>query len=202
ERVRELVGDDEVGNRFIAITDPGSKLRQEAEADRFRKIFLGVPSIGGRYSALSDFGLAPAAAMGVDVAKFLDRTHQMVKVCGADVSARNNAGVILGALLGVAHNQGRDKITIIASPGIHDLGAWLEQLLAESTGKNGQGLIPVDREPPASLGAYDEDRLFVYLRLDHDASAAQDAAIEAIEGAGQPVVLIAVGDVYNLGQEF
>ena len=126
DRVRQVVGDDEVGNRFIAITDPGSKLRQEAEADRFRKIFLGVPSIGGRYSALSDFGLAPAAAMGVDVAKFLDRTHEMVKVCGADVSARNNPGVILGALLGVAHNQGRDKITIIASPGIHDLGAWLE----------------------------------------------------------------------------
>src|SRR6266508_3479979 len=136
ERVRHVVGDGEVGNRFIAITDPGSKLRQEAEADRFRKIFLGVPGIGGRYSALSDFGLAPAVAMGVDVAKFLDRTHEMVKVCGADISARNNPGVILGALLGVAHNHGRDKVTIIASPGIHDLGAWFEQLLAESTGKN------------------------------------------------------------------
>src|SRR5438034_1034659 len=150
ERVRQVVGDDEVGNRFVAITDPGSRLRQEAENDRFRKIFLGVPSIGGRYSALSDFGLAPAAAMGVDVAKFLDRTHEMVKACGADVSARNNPGVILGALLGVAHDQERDKITIFASPGIHDLGAWLEQLLAESTGKNGKGLVPVDREAPTS----------------------------------------------------
>jgi len=154
ERVRQVVGDDEVGNRFVAITDPGSRLRQEAENDRFRKIFLGVPSIGGRYSALSDFGLAPAAAMGVDVAKFLDRTHEMVKACGADVSARNNPGVILGALLGVAHNQERDKITIVASPGIHDLGAWLEQLLAESTGKNGKGLVPVDREPPTSPEGY------------------------------------------------
>src|SRR2546425_166033 len=202
ERVRQVVGDDEVGNRFIAITDPGSRLRQEAENDRFRKIFLGVPSIGGRYSALSDFGLAPAAAMGVEVAKFLDRTHEMVKMCGADVSARNNPGVILGALLGIAHNQGRDKITIIASPGIHDLGAWLEQLLAESTGKNGKGLIPVDREPPASPEAYGDDRVFVYLRLDDDAGSAQDAAIEAIEDAGQPVVHIAIRDVYHLGQEF
>jgi transaldolase/glucose-6-phosphate isomerase len=200
ERVRQVVGDDEVGNRFIAITDPGSRLRQEAENDRFRKIFLGVPSIGGRYSALSDFGLAPAAAMGVDVAKFLDRTHEMVKVCRADVSARNNPGVILGALLGIAHNQGRNKITIIASPGIHDLGAWLEQLLAESTGKNGKGLVPVDREPPTSPEAYGDDRVFVHLRLDDD--AAQDAAMETIEGAGQPVVRIAVADVYNLGQEF
>jgi len=202
DRVRQVVGDDEVGNRFIAITDPGSKLRQEAEADRFRKIFLGVPSIGGRYSALSDFGLAPAAAMGVDVAKFLDRTHEMVKVCGADVSARNNPGVILGALLGIAHNQGRDKITIIASPGIHDLGAWLEQLLAESTGKSGKGLVPVDREPTASPETYGDDRVFVYLRLDADADAEPDVAMEAIKDAGQPIVRIAVEDVYNLGQEF
>src|SRR5438874_2620399 len=201
ESVRQVVGDDEVGNRFIAITDPGSKLRQEAEADRFRKIFLGVPSIGGRYSALSDFGLAPAAAMGIDVARFLNRTHEMVKVCGADVSARNNPGVILGALLGVAHNQGRDKITIIASPGIHDLGAWLEQLLAESTGKNGKGLVPVAREPPTSPEAYGDDRVFVYLRLDDNGNAAQDAAVDAIEGAGQPVVRIAVEDVYNLDRK-
>ena len=202
ERVKQVVGHDEVGNRFIAITDPGSKLREEAEADRFRKIFLGVPGIGGRYSALSDFGLAPAAAMGVDVAKFLDRTHAMVNACGANVSARNNPGVILGALLGVADKQGRDKITFIASPGIHDLGAWLEQLLAESTGKNGKGLIPVDREPPASPEAYGDDRIFIYLRLDDDAGSAPDAAIEAIEDAGQPVVRISVEDVYNLGQEF
>ena len=202
ERVKQVVGHDEVGNRFIAITDPGSKLREEAEADRFRKIFLGVPGIGGRYSALSDFGLAPAAAMGVDVAKFLDRTRAMVNACGADVSARNNPGVILGALLGVADKQGRDKITFIASPGIHDLGAWLEQLLAESTGKNGKGLIPVDREPPASPEAYGDDRIFIYLRLDDDAGSAPDAAIEAIEDAGQPVVRISVEDVYNLGQEF
>ena len=201
ERARQVVGDD-VGNRFIAITDPGSKLRQAAERDRFRKIFLGVPGIGGRYSALSDFGLAPAAAIGVDVPKFLDRTSKMVAACGPEAGAFDNPGVILGAVLGVAHNQRRDKVTIIASPGIYDLGAWLEQLLAESTGKNGNGLIPVDRESPARPGVYGEDRLFVYLRLESDPDPAQDAAIEAIKLAGQPVAQISVLEVYNLGQEF
>jgi len=201
ERARQVVGDD-VGNRFIAITDPGSKLRQAAERDRFRKIFLGVPGIGGRYSALSDFGLAPAAAIGVDVPKFLDRTSKMVAACGPEAGAFDNPGVILGAVLGVAHNQRRNKVTIIASPGIYDLGAWLEQLLAESTGKNGNGLIPVDRESPARPGVYGEDRLFVYLRLESDPDPAQDAAIEAIKLAGQPVAQISVLEVYNLGQEF
>src|SRR5207253_10832439 len=107
ERARATVGDDEAGRRFIAITDPGSKMQQVAEADRFRHIFFGLPSIGGRYSALSDFGMIPAAAMGVDVEKFLDRTREMVKACGADVSAREDPGVILGAILGVAYYQRR-----------------------------------------------------------------------------------------------
>jgi transaldolase/glucose-6-phosphate isomerase len=202
KRVRQAVGDDEVGARFIAITDPGSKLRQDAASNRFRKIFLGVPSIGGRYSALSDFGLAPAAAIGVDVGRFLDRTSEMVDACGPDVPIRQNPGVVLGAILGVAHNHGRDKVTIIASPGIYDLGAWLEQLLAESTGKNGKGLIPVDRESPGAPGIYGNDRVFVYLRLEPDANAPQDAAVDEIESAGQPVVRISVADVYDLGQEF
>ncbi len=202
ERVRQAVGDDEVGARFIAITDPGSKLRQDAESNRFRKIFSGVASIGGRYSALSDFGLAPAATMGIDVGRFLDRTSEMVDACGPDVPIRQNPGVVLGAILGVAHNHGRDKVTIIASPGIYDLGAWLEQLLAESTGKNGKGLIPVDRESPGAPGIYGNDRIFVYLRLGPDANAPQDSAVEAIERAGQPVVRISVADVYDLGQEF
>ena len=183
ERARQAVGDD-VGKRFVAITDPGSKLRQAAESDRFRKIFLGVPTIGGRYSALSDFGLAPAAATGVDVAKFLDRTRKMVDACGPDVAAFDNPGVILGAVLGVAHSQHRNKVTIIASPGIYDLGAWLEQLLAESTGKNGKGLIPVDRESLASPDAYGDDRVFVYLRLESDPNADQDRGIEASQASG------------------
>jgi transaldolase/glucose-6-phosphate isomerase len=201
QRARQVVGDD-AGNRFIAITDPGSKLRQTAESDHFRKIFLGVPGIGGRYSALSDFGMAPAAATGIDVPGFLDQAGKMVAACGPGVPALDNPGVILGALLGEAHNQHRDKVTIISSPGIYDLGAWLEQLLAESTGKNGRGLIPVDRESPANPEAYGKDRLFVYLRLEAAPSPEQDAAIEAIKRAGQPVAQISVLDVYNLGQEF
>ena len=201
ERVRQTLG-DKAGDRFVAITDPGSKLRQAAEQDQFRKIFLGSLGIGGRYSALSDFGLAPAAAMGVNVPRFLDRTNEMVSACGPNVAARSNPGVTLGALLGVAYNYGRDKVTIIASPGIYDLGAWLEQLLAESTGKNGKGLIPVDRESPASPEAYGDDRVFVYLRLESDTDASLDVSVDALEDAGQPVVRIYVGEVYNLGQEF
>jgi transaldolase / glucose-6-phosphate isomerase len=201
ERVSQVIETD-AGDRFIAITDPGSKLRQQAESERFRKIFLGVPSIGGRYSALSDFGLAPAAAMGVDIEKFLDRTSEMVNACAADVSARNHPGVILGAVLGIAHNHGMDKLTLVASPGVDDLGAWLEQLVAESTGKNGKGLIPIDREPLSDGGIYGNDRLFVYLRLNHEADPAQDAAIAAIEAGGHPSVRISIDDVYNLGQEF
>jgi transaldolase/glucose-6-phosphate isomerase len=202
ERARQAVGDEEVGKRFVAITDPGSRLRQVGESDRFRKIFLGAPTIGGRYSGLSDFGMAPAAAMGVDVAKFLDRTGQMVRACGVNIAAGDNPGVVLGAVLGVAHNVGRDKITICTSPGIYDLGAWLEQLLAESTGKNGKGLIPIDRERLAAADEYGDDRLFVYLRLESDADAENDAAMNALERAGQPVVRISLSDVYNLGQEF
>ena len=146
ERVKAKVGEKEAGNRFIAITDPGSKMQQVAEADKFRKIFFGVPSIGGRYSALSNFGMVPAAVMGLDVAKFLKNTEEMVRACGASSAADSNPGVILGTILGVAANHGRDKITIFTSPGISDAGAWLEQLIAESTGKVGKGIIPVDRE--------------------------------------------------------
>src|SRR5207237_299549 len=134
-------------NRFIAITDPGSKMQQVAEGDRFRHVFFGWPGIGGRYSALSDFGMVPAAIMGVDVAGLLDRTEEMVYACSALVPVEENPGVVLGTIFGVAATQfGRDKVTITTSPGIRDLGAWLEQLIAESTGKLGKGLIPVDRE--------------------------------------------------------
>src|SRR5258708_14109208 len=201
ERVRQTLGDN-AGDRFVAITDPGSKLRQVAEHDQFRKLFLGVPSIGGRYSALSDFGLAPAAAMGIDVPKFLDRTNTMVAACGRELAEDNNPGVMLGATLGAAYHRGRDKVTIIASPGIHDLGAWLEQLVAESSGKNGKGLIPVDRESLAAPETYGADRMFVYVKLESDADTSLDVTVAALEDAGQPVVRISVTDVYNLGQEF
>jgi transaldolase/glucose-6-phosphate isomerase len=202
ERVKERVGAGEVGNRFIAITDPGSKMQHVAETDRFRKIFMGVPSIGGRYSALSNFGMVPGAIMGIDIPKFLKNTAEMVNACGADVPADTNPGVLLGAILGTAATQGRDKVTIIASPGIHDLGAWLEQLLAESTGKIGKGIIPVDREALAKPAIYGNDRVFAYLRLQTKPNKSQDAAVEALEKAGHPVVRISVANIHNLGQEF
>jgi transaldolase / glucose-6-phosphate isomerase len=202
EQVKKKVGEKEVGNRFIAITDPGSKMQHVAETDKFRKIFMGMPSIGGRYSALSNFGMVPGAVMGIDIPKFLKSTAEMVKACGADAAADANPGVLLGAILGTAAKQGRDKITIIASPGIHDLGAWLEQLIAESTGKIGKGIIPVDRESLAKPAVYGDDRLFAYLRLQTKPNQSQDAAVAALEKAGQPVVRISVPNIYNLGQEF
>jgi transaldolase/glucose-6-phosphate isomerase len=202
ERVKAKVGEKEVGKRFIAITDPGSKMQQVAEADKFRKIFMGVPGIGGRYSALSNFGMVPAAVMGLDVAKFLKHTEEMVQACSASSVADVNPGAVLGNILGVAANHGRDKLTIIASPGIFDLGAWLEQLIAESTGKNGRGIVPVDREHLAKPAAYGNDRVFAYLRLASEPDKAQEAAVAALEKAGHPVVRITLPNTYSLGQEF
>src|ERR1043166_4421440 len=177
-------------------------MQQVAEAEKFWKIFPGDPSIGGRYSALSNFGMVPAAAMGLNLAKFLKSTAEMVKACGADSSADVNPGVLLGTILGVAANHRRDKITIITSPGISDLGAWLEQLIAESTGKVGKGIIPVDRERPGKPHVYGNDRIFAYLRLADKPDSAQDAAVAAIEKAGHPVIRITLPNTYALGQEF
>lgn len=202
ERVKSKVGEKEAGNRFVAITDPGSHMQEVAVADRFREIFFGVPSIGGRYSALSNFGMVPAAIMGLDVERFLTTAREMVAACGPTSTVRDNPGVLLGTILGVAANHGRDKLTIIASPGISDLGAWLEQLIAESTGKAGKGIIPVDRERVARSSVYGGDRVFAYLRLTTKPSKAQDTAVLALENAGHPVVSISVDDVYSLGQEF
>jgi len=150
EQVTQRLGAPEAGNRFIAITDPESKMQRVAESDGFRRVFFGVPTIGGRYSVLSDFGLVPAAIMGIDVPRLLDRTQEMVHACVPSVPIEENAGVMLGLVLGVAHNQGRNKLTLVTSPGIGGLGAWLEQLVAESTGKLGKGIIPVDRESLAA----------------------------------------------------
>ncbi|WKZ18108.1 MAG: bifunctional transaldolase/phosoglucose isomerase [Candidatus Jettenia sp. CY-1] len=203
DRVTQLVGMKEAGRRFIAITDPGSKMQQVAEIDGFRHVFFGWANIGGRYSALSDFGLVPAAIMGVDVAKFLDRTEEMVYACMPSVPVEENPGVMLGTILGVAANQfGRDKVTIITSPGIYDLGAWLEQMVAGSTGKEGKGLIPIDRESPGKPDIYDRDRIFVYLRLLSAPDAAQDRFVEELEHAGHPAVRIMIDDPYDLGEEF
>lgn len=189
-------------DRFIAITDPGSSLDQIAQQEGFRHIFHGVSRIGGRYSALSNFGMVPAAAMGLDIAQFLNLTEEMVHSCASSVPPESNPGVILGIILGCAAQQGRDKVTLISSPGIGDLGAWLEQLLAESTGKVGKGLIPVDNEPLGSINCYGNDRIFVYLRLTSAPDLEQDRAIVALEQAGQPIVRITITDPYHLGQEF
>ncbi|MBZ5614147.1 MAG: bifunctional transaldolase/phosoglucose isomerase [Acidobacteriia bacterium] len=202
ERVKQTVGPDQAGSRFIAITDPGSKMQLVAERDRFRHIFYGLPSIGGRYSALSNFGMVPAAAMGLDSGKLLERTKEMVEACKPSVPVEQNPGVMLGLILGTAATLGRDKITLITSPGISDLGAWLEQLIAESTGKVGKGIIPVDREEISAPDVYGNDRIFAYIRLETAPDAAQDAKVAALESAGHPVVRIAVPDIYNLGQEF
>jgi transaldolase/glucose-6-phosphate isomerase len=201
-RVSEVVGSDKAGSRFVAVTDPGSKMQAVAEKDRFRRIFYGDPQIGGRYSVLSHFGTVPVAAMGLGVGKFLADTERMVQACGASVPPEGNPGVMLGCVLGVLGKAGRDKVTVVASPGIADIGAWLEQLIAESTGKNGKGLIPVDGEPLAPPQAYGDDRLFAYLRLDDAPDAAQDRAIGALADAGHPVVRIALAHRDLIGQEF
>jgi transaldolase/glucose-6-phosphate isomerase len=202
EQVKNAIGADKAGSRFIAITDPGSKMQQVAEGDKFRHIFFGVPSIGGRYSALSNFGMVPAGVMGLDVKKFLDRAEEMVEACASCVPVEQNPGVVLGLILGSAAKAGRDKVTIVASPGIRDLGAWLEQLLAESTGKQGKGIIPVDREDLGGPEVYGNDRVFAYLRLESAPDPSQDAKVAALEKAGNPVIRIAVFDTYDLGQEF
>jgi len=202
ERVAQTVGVDRAGSRFIAITDPGSRLQEVAAAERFRRVVPGVPSIGGRYSALSSFGMAPAAIMGLDVARFLGHAEAMAKRCGPGEPVSENPGARLGILLGVLGRHGRDKVTLVASPGIFNLGTWLEQLLAESTGKEGKGLIPVDREPLGPPTVYGADRVFVYARLGSAPDRAQDAAVAALERAGHPVARIAVPDAYHLGAEF
>jgi transaldolase/glucose-6-phosphate isomerase len=202
ERTKQMLGGHEAGGHFIAITDPGSKMQQVAEADKFLHVFFGRSSIGGRYSALSNFGMIPAAAIGLDTRKFLSRAAEMVRACGPSAAVQENPGAALGIILGTAANAGRDKVTIITSPGVSDLGAWLEQLLAESTGKIGKGIIPVDRERLGSPEVYGNDRVFVYLRLENNAQTDQDAKVDVLEKAGQPVVRITMPDIYDLGAEF
>jgi len=202
ERTKQTVGATNAGKHFIAITDPGSKMQQVAEGDHFLHVLFGRASIGGRYSALSNFGMVPAAAMGLDTKKFLSRAAEMVRACGPGAAVEENTGASLGIILGAAANARRDKVTIITSPGISDLGAWLEQLLAESTGKVGKGIIPVDRESLASPEVYGNDRLFAYIRLENETDAGHDAKVAALEKAGHPVVRITMADIYDLGAEF
>jgi transaldolase/glucose-6-phosphate isomerase len=203
EQVGAICGKDQAGGHFVAVTDAGSPLDQRARDLGFSHTFHGAPSIGGRYSVLSKFGLVPAAAMGIDVRRLLLATQAMEHACGPDTPPGENPGVQLGVALGVAaRSLGRDKVTIIASPGIADLGAWLEQLLAESTGKQGRGLIPLAGEPLGAPGVYGAGRFFAYLELDGQADQAQRAAVDTLAKAGHPVARIAVKDIWSIGQEF
>jgi len=205
DAMQKAVG-DKAGRHFVAVTDPGSKMQRVAEADGFRRVFMGDPAIGGRYSVLSNFGMVPAAAMGLDLKAFLHSAALMVRTCDAGTPPDENPGVRLGAILGTAAKAGRDKVTIVASPGIHDMGAWLEQLLAESTGKQGHGIVPVDDEPLGAPGVYGQDRgqdrVFAYLRLTGAPDAAQDAAVAALEQAGQPVVRLSLASTEQVAQQF
>jgi hypothetical protein len=201
DRLKQVVGEAEAGRHVVAITDPGSQMQQVAERDRFRAIAFGEPTVGGRFSVLSAFGTVPAALTGIDVARLLDEAAVMADACRHE-DAASNPGVALGVVLGEAALAGRDKLTIVASPGIAPVGAWLEQLVAESTGKNGTAVIPVDLEPEGDANSYGSDRLFVYLRLAAAPDGEQDAFVERLNGAGQPVVRIDVRDTYALGQEF
>jgi len=195
----EKVGPEQAGRNFIAITDPGSKMEQVAKDDKFRHIFYGRSEIGGRFSALSAFGMTAAASMGLNVEKFLHTSNEMVTACKS-ADAGGNPGALLGMILGVCQREGRDKLTIFASPEIHDLGAWLEQLIAESTGKLGIAIIPVDREPAQDPAQYSDDRVFAFLQLKGNGDF--DAFYGAVAAAGHPAVKMELDGIDNLGQEF
>ncbi len=188
------------GENFVAITDPGTSLEALAKERGFRRIFVNPPEIGGRYSVLSYFGLVPAALMGLDVARLLERAQAMSLACGAGQPAERNPGLRLGAALGALAAAKRDKVTFIVSDRIASFGYWVEQLIAESTGKEGRGILPVEGEALGKPRVYGQDRVFVHLRLGQDAAQARAAA--ALKKAGQPVIEIALADVYDLGGEF
>jgi glucose-6-phosphate isomerase len=200
EEMRQAVGPDRAGSHFVAITDPGSKMEQVAKADGFSRIFFGDPQIGGRFSALSVFGLVPAAVAGLDVARVLSSASQAVALAHQPLD--DNPAVQLGLILGSAANAGRDKLTILASPEIYDLGAWLEQLIAESTGKLGKGITPVDRESAGLPSVYGPDRLFVFVKLADSFDTILEARAAALEAAGHPVVRITLEDRYDIFGQF
>jgi len=202
DRVSKAIGADKAGHRFIAVTDPGSSLEKVAAKQGFARTFHGEPTIGGRYSVLSPFGLVPAATAGIDVRSLIDHALAMVRSCGADVPPHENPGVQLGLAMGTAGLEGRDKVTIFSSKKIADFGAWAEQLIAESTGKEGKGLIPIDGEAIGDVSVYGNDRFFIDIRTEDEDDASHDAKLAALEQAGHPVVRIVMKSIDHLGQEF
>ena len=201
-RAANAIGRDNAGRHFVAITDPGSQLEKIAADRAFHRCFHGVPSVGGRYSVLSNFGIVPLAALGQDVKAFLQAARVMARACGPEVPPAENPGVTLGLAIGVTAASGRDKLTIISSPSLASFGAWVEQLVAESTGKSGKGIIPVADEPLGEPSVYGADRLFVVLRDATQPDTAQERAINALERAGHPVARISLASPALLAQEF
>src|SRR5215217_3909527 len=189
------------GENFLAVTDPGTKMEADATRDKFKRVFLNPSDIGGRYSALSYFGIVPAALMGVDIRKLLDRAERVIHACSQVVPAGENPGARLGAIIGECAKAGRDKLTVVADPKVESFGLWVEQLIAESTGKEGKGVVPVAGEPLAAPSAYGDDRLFVSIavgKLDSEI----ESKLKALEAAGHPVVYRTLTDLYDLGEEF
>ncbi len=202
DRMQKAVGADKAGAHFVAVTDPGSHMEKVAKDDKFRHIFYGDPGIGGRYSVLSNFGMVAAAVAGIDLKSFLHSAQLMVHACSAGTPPEANPGVLLGTIMGVAAKHGRDKLTIIAAPDIADFGAWLEQLVAESTGKKGTGIVPIDGEPVLAPEFYGTDRLFAYLRIADQTDPKQEAAVAALEKAGQPVIRVTLNGHIEIAQLF
>ncbi len=202
ERAKKELGAYRAGAQFIAITDPDSNMQKVATNDGFGRIFFGLKSIGGRYSALSDFGMIPAAVSGIDVPALLARADEMAKCCGPNVAAKENPGCVLGAILGTAAKQGRDKVTIVTSNSVLHLGTWLEQLIAESTGKEGKSLIPVEGEKLGHPRDYGQDRVFVHMCVRGDSDAKNVKALAKLEADGHPVVRIELRDTLDLTSEF
>ena len=201
ERLRLQKGAS-AGENFVAITDPGTSLEKLAVERNFRHVFHGNSDIGGRYSALSNFGMVPAALMGVDTHALLDRAEDMVQACGSCVPVHENPGLTLGAALGEAARMGRDKITFVTSPDIATFADWVEQLIAESTGKEGKGILPIAGEKLGEPSVYGKDRLFVHIKLAAESDESTERALKALEAAGHPIIRLPLRDSLELGREF
>lgn len=197
--VESEIGKERAKQNFVAITNPGTPL---ARKEGFRRIFLNPPDIGGRYSVLSYFGLIPAALIGIDIKKLLSRVNSIRKKCTSNESIYGNPGAWLGIIISILALRGRDKLTFITSPGISNFGLWVEQLIAESTGKDSKGIIPVVGEPLLEPVYYDDDRLFIYMRLKGDDNSTLDSRVKLIKSSGQPILILEMRDKYDLGAEF